>query len=321
MEHFSIENDRGTLIPLIRDVLKRNPSLKIWASPWCPPSWMKVNRHYASQPIRGMAARRGSLKLDNVIRSNRLKPSQIMHEGEDSFRQEDAYLAAYALYFQKYIRSYREEGIDIFMVMPQNEFNSDQNFPSCTWTARGLTRFLRYLVPAMKQEGVDVYFGTMERPNRSLADTVLTSPVIGPEIKGAAFQWAGREALPFIQKSYPELTLVMSEQQCFAGENSWKDFMDAWDLLKFNLDHGVSIYDYWSLALFEGEVSTWGVAAELPCQRGLRHRGVQIQLRVLSDETHQPVRGAWRGLHRHFGLHDRGPGFPESRRNPRGSCR
>jgi glucosylceramidase len=52
--------------------------------------------------------------------------------------------------------------------------------------------------------------------------------------------------------------MVMSEQQCFNGANSWKDFMDAWDLLKHNMDNGVAIYDYWNLALFDGEVSTWG---------------------------------------------------------------
>jgi glucosylceramidase len=33
------------------------------------------------------------------------------------------------------------------MVMPQNEFNSAQNFPSCTWTPGGLARFLRVLGP------------------------------------------------------------------------------------------------------------------------------------------------------------------------------
>ena len=262
MEHFSIDNDKQTLIPLIKSALAKNPNLKIWGSPWCPPSWMKVNGHYASRPLRARGARpapgRARLELDNLIRDNELSDSQIMHEGEDSFIQDDAYFQAYALYFRKYIQAYREQGIDIFMVMPQNEFNSDQNFPSCTWTARGLTNFLHYLVPAMKDEGVEVYFGTMERPDRALVDTVLTDPLIGKDIKGVAFQWAGKDALPLIYKSYPELTMVMSEQQCFNGANSWKDFMDAWDLLKHNMDNGVAIYDYWNLALFDGEVSTWG---------------------------------------------------------------
>jgi glucosylceramidase len=262
MEHFSIDNDKQTLIPLIKSAMEKNPGLKIWGSPWCPPSWMKVNGHYASRPLRaragGPAPGRKRLELDNLIRDNELSDSQIMHEGEDSFIQDDAYFQAYVLYFRKYIQAYREQGIDIFMVMPQNEFNSDQNFPSCTWTVRGLTKFLHCLVPAMKEEGVEVYFGTMERPDRAMVDTVLTDPLIGKDIKGVAFQWAGKTALPLIHESYPELTMVMSEQQCFNGANSWKDFMDAWDLLKHNMDNGVAIYDYWNLALFDGEVSTWG---------------------------------------------------------------
>ena len=262
MEHFSVDNDKQTLIPLIKSALDKNPNLKIWGSPWCPPQWMKVNGHYASRPLRTRSALpspgRKRLELDNLIRDNELSDSRIMHEGEDSFIQDEAYFKAYALYFQKYIQAYREQGIDIFMVMPQNEFNSDQNFPSCTWTARGITDFLHYLVPAMKKEGVDVFFGTMERPDRALVDTVLTDPMIGKDIKGVAFQWAGKDALPLIHDSYPDLTMVMSEQQCFYGANSWKDFMDAWDLLKHNMDNGVAIYDYWNLALFEGEVSTWG---------------------------------------------------------------
>lgn len=48
MEHFTIANDQQTLIPFIRNAQKYQPDLRIWASPWCPPSWMKYNKHYAS---------------------------------------------------------------------------------------------------------------------------------------------------------------------------------------------------------------------------------------------------------------------------------
>lgn len=261
MEHFSIDNDKATLIPLIKDALAKNPDLKVWGSPWTPPYWMKVNQHYASRPMNNFMRRPAQgnrLEPDNLVRDNGLDMEHMRREGQDSFIQDEAYLKAYALYFQKYVQAYREQGIDIFMVMPQNEFNSAQNFPSCTWTAQGLANFLHYLVPAMKEEGVDVYFGTVERANRALVDTVLNDPQIGKAIKGVAFQWAGKDALPLIHESYPELTMVQSEQQCFNGANSWADFMSAWDLLKHNLDNGVSIYDYWNLALFDKEVSTWG---------------------------------------------------------------
>ena len=258
MERFTIENDLHTLIPLMRDALARNPALKIWGSPWTPPSWMKVNGHYACKPLRTAPDEAAGSSFPNRIFDNGLAPQNAIYEGQDGFIVEDEYLAAYALYFRKYIEAYREQGIDIYMVMPQNEFNSDQNFPSCTWTAKSLTRFLQHLVPAMEAEGVEVYLGTVERPNRMLVDSVLTDPVVGSAIRGVAFQWAGKDALPPIHESYPDLTMVMSEQECFGGANSWADFMAAWDLLKYNLDHGVSIYDYWNLALFDGEVSTWG---------------------------------------------------------------
>lgn len=57
------------------------------------------------------------------------------------------------------------------MVMLQNEFNSAQVFPSCIWTARGLTKFIQYLGPPMQKLGVDLFLGTMERADEKLADT------------------------------------------------------------------------------------------------------------------------------------------------------
>ena len=56
MEHFSVDNDKQALIPLIKSALEKNPDLKVWGSPWCPPQWMKVNGHYASRPLRARMA-------------------------------------------------------------------------------------------------------------------------------------------------------------------------------------------------------------------------------------------------------------------------
>src|SRR2546426_8531617 len=62
-------------------------------------------------------------------------------------------------------------------VMPQNEFNSAQVFPSCTWTPEGLARFIGYLGPEMEKRGVEIFFGTLERPKRSEEHTSeLQSP-------------------------------------------------------------------------------------------------------------------------------------------------
>ena len=79
--------------------------------------------------------------------------------------------------------------------MPQNEFNSAQVFPSCSWTAEGLARFIGHLGPEMAKRGVAVFFGTMERANESLVDASLQDAAVAPHVKGVGFQWAGKGAI------------------------------------------------------------------------------------------------------------------------------
>ena len=249
LDHFSIENDLRTLVPYIRSAQKYQPNLRLWASPWCPPTWMKYNKHYAaSMPQPGS-------NVENGLRSD-----QVGKEGTDMFIQEEAYFRAYARYFGRFIDAYREQGISISMVMPQNEFNSAQVFPSCTWTAEGLARFIGYLGPEMAQRSVAVFFGTMERPNEQLADVSLQNPEIAKFIQGAGFQWAGKGAIPGIHRRYPDLKLYQTEQECGDGQNDWRYCRYAWRLVKHYLSNGTSVYLYWNMALQKGGISRWGWA-------------------------------------------------------------
>jgi glucosylceramidase len=84
MEDFSIERDRSDLIPYIKAAMKYQPKLGVWGVPWSPPEWMKTNNHYKG----------GTMKQDART------------------------LAAYALYFSKYVRAYRAEGVHVYAVMP-----------------------------------------------------------------------------------------------------------------------------------------------------------------------------------------------------------
>ena len=252
MESFSIDNDKETLIPFIKNAQKYKPDLQVWASPWCPPSWMKYNKHYASKPNDDTAEEKYR---------NGLPKERQGFEGTDMFIQEPRYLQAYALYFSLFIDAYREQGIDIFAVMPQNEFNSDQVFPSCCWTAASLANFVgNYLGPAMEKKGVEVMFGTMERANEALVDTILLDPAAGKYVKAVGFQWAGKGAVGGLHKRYPELKLYQTEQECGDGLNDWKGAMYSWNLMKHYLNNGVSAYMYWNISLEEGGISRWGWA-------------------------------------------------------------
>lgn len=246
LRHFSIEHDHSTLVPFIHSAQACNPALKLWASPWTPPSWMKRNHFYAeAQAMPGWIP-------------NGIRPDQIGHEGQDLFLLEPRYLAAYANYFAKFIQAYAAEGIRIGMVMPQNEFNSPQNFPSCTWTPEGLIQFVRILGPKMTELGVDIFFGTLERGNPALFETVRADPTAGPFLKGIGVQWAGKNALPALHQHFPVLPIYGSEQECGDGGNTWEYTGYCWNLMKTYFRNGVRAYMYWNIALEQGGKSTWG---------------------------------------------------------------
>lgn len=276
LQNFSVARDEAMLIPLIQSALKVNPALKIWASPWCPPAWMKKNKHYAcmsSEKLRQRIQKMMESLPDSVKHrmggdsgisgwlsvDNGLPASRHIDEGEDAFIVEPQYLDAYARYFGKYVDAYKANGINISMVAPQNEFNSNQPYPACVWKPASLATFIgKYLGPEMDKRGVDVYYGTIERARLSLSDSILSDPDARKYIKGMTFQWAGKDALPGLHQKYPDLPCIMSEQECGDGKNDWKNVEHIWDTMVHYFKYGVRSWFYWNTALREGVPSAWG---------------------------------------------------------------
>ncbi|MGG4146278.1 discoidin domain-containing protein [Paenibacillus algorifonticola] len=90
---FSIEHDEDYIIPALKEALSLNPSMKIMATPWSPPGWMKT-----SDSMIG-----GTLK--------------------------EGYYDELANYFVKYVQAYSDEGIPISYVTPQNEPMGTPTYP------------------------------------------------------------------------------------------------------------------------------------------------------------------------------------------------
>lgn len=44
LARFSVAHDEEDIIPLLQQALKLNPAIKLFASPWSAPGWMKTNR-------------------------------------------------------------------------------------------------------------------------------------------------------------------------------------------------------------------------------------------------------------------------------------
>ncbi|MBW1296306.1 glycoside hydrolase family 30 protein [Aquimarina litoralis] len=245
MKNFSIERDLQRLIPYIKSAKSINPNIKIWGSPWCPPTWMKSNKHYACRP-------------DKV---NDLSEEGRGQEMVSQFIMEDDYLNAYALYFSKYIQAYKKQGIDIYAVHVQNEPNSCQNFPSCVWNPQDLASFIgNYLGPKFQNDhlNTEIWLGTIERSQFDRVDTILQDENSSKYITGVGFQWAGKGAIPEVHRNYPNLKLMQTETECGNGSNDWEAAEYTFNLMKHYFKNGANSYLYWNMVLDETGKSKWG---------------------------------------------------------------
>jgi glucosylceramidase len=229
MKHFSIERDRRILIPFIKSAMSYQPSLAVWGVPWCPPSWMTTSGAY----------KHGSMKQDPQT------------------------LAAYALYFSRFVEAYHREGVNLYAVHPQNEPSYNNNvYPQCKWNGQLLNVFLRdHLLPQLKKDNVnvEVWMGTIVSEKLGeFIDPVLGDPVTGPRIAGVGYQWNGRPAFEATHQKYPGKKLLQTETECNDGANSWDQALMTFSRISDDLNHYANGYDFWNMVLNETGKSSWG---------------------------------------------------------------
>ena len=246
MTNFSLDRDKQRLIPYIKTAQTFNPDMQVWASPWCPPSWMKTNHHYAC----ASNAEFNDLPLDRQGK-----------EMITQFRMEPKVLEAYALYFEKFIQGYQAEGINISAIHVQNELNSCQNFPSCIWTPGAMATFIGdYLGPKFEADGIQakIWLGTIERPQIERVDSIVLDPQAAKYINGIGFQWAGKGAIAEVHRKYPDMKLMQTETECGNGSNDWAAAEHTFGLMKHYFRNGANAYMYWNMVLDETGKSQWG---------------------------------------------------------------
>ncbi|WP_029273409.1 RICIN domain-containing protein [Flavobacterium sp. KJJ] len=119
MNNFSLNGpDLNYLVPIIKKILLINPNIKILATPWSAPRWMKTNNSWFG----------GNLQTQ--------------------------YYAAYAKYFVKYFTAMQAQGISIWGITPQNEPENPNNEPSMLMNSTEQKNFInQQLGPQMAAAG------------------------------------------------------------------------------------------------------------------------------------------------------------------------
>ncbi len=181
LSHFSLSPDQTALIPILKEILAINPTLKIMASPWSPPVWMKDNNSTIG----------GSLQTQ--------------------------YYAVYAQYFVKYIQAMKTAGITITAITPQNEPLYGGNNPSMLMSAAQQSSFIKNnLGPAFQSANIStkivVYDHNCDQPDYPIA--ILSDPATKPFVDGSAFHLYGGDisALSVVHSAFPDKNLYFTEQ-------------------------------------------------------------------------------------------------------------
>ena len=195
MAKFDLGYDKKYLIPVLQEILRINPSIKILGSPWSPPVWMKTNGD----------TRGGSLKPE--------------------------YYQAYAKYLVTYIEQMKKNGIAIDALTVQNEPLHPGNNPSLLMPAEDQKAFVRdALGPAFSKNSIQtkiiIYDHNADRPDYPIS--ILNDKEAAKYIDGSAFHLYGGkiEALTSVHDAHPDKNLYFTEEWVgapgnFAKELNW----------------------------------------------------------------------------------------------------
>lgn len=194
--HFDIEAGDLEVVPLLREILAINPEIKIMATAWSAPTWMKTNQSFTG---------------------GKLRP--------------DCY-AVYAAYLVKYLQAMRDRGITVHAITPQNEPLNQKNEPSMIMEAGEQAEFIKnHLGPALQAAGLadvelfcwDHNCDVPEYPLEVFADAEARR-----YLTGSAWHLYGGDisVLSEVHQLYPEMKLYFTEQWVgsdgqFGGDLMW----------------------------------------------------------------------------------------------------
>ena len=213
LDHFSIEEDRDDLIPMIKDAMMvSKDGFKILASPWTAAPWMKDN---------------------NAWVGGKLLPK---------------YYDTWALFFSKYADAYKEEGINIWGFTVENEpHGNGNNWESMHFSPEEMTTFVQHhLGPQLEKDGkanLKILGYDQNRAGlKEWVDVMYKDQASSKYYDGTAIHWyeSTYEVFPkelqYAHQKAPNKYLIETEGCIDSQVPEWKN--DAWYWQKEATDWG-----------------------------------------------------------------------------------
>ena len=188
LAHFSIAPNRDDVLPVVRAALAINPQLRVMASPWSAPGWMKTSGELVGGTLRT-----------------------------------DAY-APFAEYLVRYVEAYRAEAVPIYALTVQNEPGfAPKDYPGMKLGAAARAKLIGgYLGPLLAQRAPETkildWDHNWDKPEEPMA--VLADPRARRYVAGVAwhcYEGDVRAQGP-VRAAHPDKEVYLTE--CSGGE--WK---------------------------------------------------------------------------------------------------
>jgi glucosylceramidase len=220
LTNFSVAHDSAYIIPLVKQALSVNPSVKVVALPWSPPAWMKST---------------GTMNGGNMNTS---------------------YFPSLAQYFVDFVQAYQQQGIPIYAISVQNEpLYSTTGYPSESLAASDEATFIASnLGPALSTAGlgsVKIFGYEHNWDNTSYPEQVLGSSA-AQYVAGSSFHcYAGDpSAQSTVEAAFPAKDIWFTEcsgitSSTFPGDLVW----NAENLLIGATRNWARSVSIWNLAL------------------------------------------------------------------------
>ena len=194
MRHFSIAHDQRQILPLLRQALRLNPRIKVIATPWSPPAWMKTNQ---------------SLIGGRLIDDPRI-------------------YAAYARYFVEYLKAYQRAGVPVYAVAVQNEPQNrhPSGYPGTDLPVAQEAKLINALGPALAAAGLGTkILGYDHNWSEHPGDIASTPPGENPEteypadlLASSAGRWLAGTAFHCYSGDQTRQTAL---HEAFPGKGVW----------------------------------------------------------------------------------------------------
>ncbi len=141
LENFAVHpEDKEYLFPILKEIYSINPEVKIIASPWSCPKWMKCMMPGGNDR--------------DAARFNERVVEEIDYDSWTGGRLKPSCYQAYADYFVKWVQVMEAEGFDIHALTMQNEPLNPGNSMSLVMPWQDQKDFIKVLGPAMEKAGL-----------------------------------------------------------------------------------------------------------------------------------------------------------------------